>query len=142
MSRRTFAGALVPLLLVLGCGGSTLAAPDTGDVAEDRAEAEDVVDVDGDGPDDDGADPDVDAGADADADVEDDGADVPDAPDDGDADVAEASKRSVLAVTAGGGTAHGGSYGLTLSIGTPQPMGTGSSAGFHGAFGPGAVQGQ
>jgi len=142
--RRERPGWALLLLLLLaapGCGGGTTTTPDTGDVAEDRTDGADVEDVDGGNPDVDGGDADA---ADDGADVED-VPDVPDAldvPDDGDADVPEASKRSVLVVTAGGGTARGGSYGLTLSIGTPQPMGTGSSAGFHSAVGPGAVLGQ
>jgi hypothetical protein len=130
----------VVMLLCAACGGGE-GTQDTGEIGDGPSERDDVgADADADA-DDDGA-VDVGADADADADVEDDAADVPDVPEDGDADVPEASKRSVLAVTAGGGTAQGGSYGLTLSIGTPQPMGTGSSTGFHGAFGPGAVQGQ
>jgi len=133
-------GVAVVMLLCAACGGGGGSSDvvDVADVPEDRGEVDAGADAD--------ADADVedvlDVGADADADVEDDAADVPDVPDDGDADVPEATKRSVLAVTAGGGTAQGGSYGLTLSIGTPQPMGTGSSTGFHGALGPGAVQGQ
>jgi hypothetical protein len=131
----------VVMLLAAACGGGggTSDAEDTVDVPEDRSDVDVGADADADG------DADVDVGGDADADGDADaadGEDVPDVPDDGDADVAEASKRSVLAVTAGGGTARGGSYGLTLSIGTPQPMGAGTSTGFRGAFGPGAVQSQ
>lgn len=141
MIRPTSVAVVVLLCAACGGGGGTLDAPDVADVREDGGEVDGAADADGD---DDGG-VDVDGGADADADGDDDAGDVPDVPDvpdDGAADVPEASKSSVLAVTAGGGSARGGSYGLTLSIGTPQPMGTGTSSGFHGAFGPGAVQGQ
>jgi hypothetical protein len=139
--RTTTMAVIVLLGAACGGGGGTTDVGDMGDVPPDHGDVAADADADADGDDDAG----IDVGPDGDADAEDDAADsadVEDVPDDGDADVAEATKRSVLAVTAGGGSARGGSYGLTLSIGTPQPMGTGSSTGFHGAFGPGAVQGQ
>ena len=138
MIRPTSVAVVALLCAACGGGGATPDVEDVPDAREDWGEADVGADAD---TDDDGE-LEVDGGADADADGDDDAGDVADVPDDGDADVPEASKRSVLAVTAGGGTARGGSYGLTLSIGTPQPMGTGTSSGFHGAFGPGAVQGQ
>ncbi|MBN1770247.1 MAG: hypothetical protein JXB32_03205 [Deltaproteobacteria bacterium] len=134
MIRPTSVAVMLVLCAACGGGGGT---PDTGgetaDVPEDRPDG--GADADVDAEDDDGGD----VGADADADAVDAEDDAADAPDDDGADVPEASKRSVLTVTAGGGTARGGSYGLTLSIGTPQPMGTGSSTRFRGALGPGAV---
>lgn len=126
-------------LLCAGCGGGGGSTTDTGgetaDVPEDLGDVPpeggpDVVDGDVE---------DVEGGADVEADG---GADTGDVPEDGAADLPEASKRSVLTPTSGGGTARGGSYGLTLTIGTPQPMGRGSSAGYRGTLGPGAVLGQ
>ena len=139
MIRPTTVAVVVFLCAACGGGGGTQDTGETGDVPTDQGDVGADADADGD---DDGG---VDSGADGDADAEadsTDGGDGEDAADDGGADVPEASKRSVLVVTSGGGKARGGSYGLTLSIGTPQPMGAGSSAGFRGAFGPGAVQGQ
>lgn len=133
---------VIAVLACSGCGGGGGSTTDTGgetaDVSEDLGDVppDGGPDVDGDG---DGDVEDVEAGADADADAD---AEVEDVPEDGEADLPEASKRSVLVVTSGGGTARGGSYGLTLTIGTPQPMGTGSSAGYHGSVGPGSVLGQ
>jgi hypothetical protein len=127
------------VLLCVGCGGGGGSTTDTGS---------ETADVPGDVPPDGGPDvvdgdvEDVDGGTDV-ADAEtDEEADVGDAPEDAGADLPEASKRSVLAPTSGGGTARRGSYSLTLTIGTPQPMGRGASAGYRGTLGPGAVLGQ
>jgi len=117
---------LTGLLAGAGCGGGGDSAVDTG------GEAVDVSHDAGDTPQDAEAESGDVGGNDGGMDGEaDDGADLP-----------EASKRSVLTPTSGGGTARGGSYILTLTIGTPQPMGRGSNAGYRGALGPAAVLGQ
>ncbi|MBN1770596.1 MAG: hypothetical protein JXB32_04985 [Deltaproteobacteria bacterium] len=132
MERWSWAVAL--LLLGLGCGGGSSGTPDGGDVPEDRQEAEDGEDVDG------AADADVEDdadGADADADAEDggDGADV-------DADADATVRHTAIALTAGGGRASSTGYQLTLSIGTPQPMGAAESGSHRVQVGPGAVVNQ
>jgi len=122
--------------LGVGCGGGGGSTTDTGGEA---------ADVPGDAAPDGGPDAvdgevgDVEVGGEAEADGEGGAGDVPG--DEG-ADLPEASKRSALTPTSGGGTARGGSYALTLTIGTPQPMGRGSSVGYRGTLGPAAVLGQ
>jgi len=114
-------------LAAAACGGGSTNPPDTGDAPHEVGET-------GDGDDGDGGEvePDGETGADADADddADDDGGD------------AGRTKQTVMTITSGGGRAAAGSYVLQLSIGTPQPMGSGVSGSHRLGVGPGAVQNQ
>ena len=91
--------------------------------ARDRCETADGGDGDADGD----VEPDGDGG---DVEIDGDGGDVP------------TVLHSVMTMTSGGGTAAGGGVQLTISVGTPQPMGTRSGTGHEVRLGPGAVQNQ
>jgi len=127
--------------------------------ARDRCETADGGDGDADGdvePDGDGGDVEIDGdadgdvepdGADGDSDVEIDGDVEPDGDGgdveiDGDGGDVPTVLHSVMTMTSGGGTAAGGGVQLTISVGTPQPMGTRSGTGHEVRLGPGAVQNQ
>ena len=60
----------------------------------------------------------------------------------GDGGDAGRPKRTAITITSGGGTSTSTGYRMTISIGTPQPMGAASSAGYRAGVGPGAVQNQ
>jgi hypothetical protein len=112
---------LVPVVpLALGCGGSSSSTDtggdtpgDTGDAGDVTADGEDVL-LDGD-------------------DVTADG-DVPDG--------VTRPSGTAITLTAGGGTARSSNYQLTLSVGTPQPMGSAAGGTHEVRLGPGAVQNQ
>lgn len=58
----------------------------------------------------------------------------------GDGDDGGGDAGRVMTITSGGGRAAAGSYVLQLSIGTPQPMGSGVGGSHRLGVGPGAVQ--
>jgi hypothetical protein len=123
LRRKLRIGWLVPAaLLAVGCGGSGSSADAGGDTPGD---AEDAV---GDGDD-----------------VLPDGDDVlPDGDDvtDGELPDGTTARGTAVLLTAGGGTAQSMNYRLTLSVGTPQPMGSAASGSTEARLGPGAVQNQ
>lgn len=129
---------IATLALTVGtaaCGGGGTSTPDAEDDAGDAGDVGDVEEVE------DTTDVPTD-GADADAgDVE-----VGDAPDGGDAadgaDTGPETKRTAITLTAGGGRASSPNYRLTLSVGTPQPMGSAAAGTRRVEVGPGAVQNQ
>jgi len=62
--------------------------------------------------------------------------------DEGDVTDSGRTKQTVITVTAGGGTVRNDRYQLTLGVGVPQPMGSGTSGAHAGQLGPGAVLNQ
>ncbi|MBI5500289.1 MAG: hypothetical protein HY907_08605 [Deltaproteobacteria bacterium] len=123
MRRGLWCGTFALLLPLLGCASGGSGRTDAGDVPGDGEDGGDGTEADGD---------------DADADVSE-GTDGTDA--DG-ADADAVAGQTAVSLTAGGGRATSPSYQLTLSIGTPQPMGSATS-GAHGAtMGPGAAVNQ
>jgi hypothetical protein len=149
--RRTLGGALAVSLLAGACaaGGGNGPGADGREVvdAEDvggDAEADGLPDGDG-GGDGEGitAEDGAEAGGDAeagpetgdDADGETDGADA----DGEDGSDAGRTLPALISSTSGGGEISSPNYRARISIGTPQPMGAGSSASYQGRFGAGAV---
>jgi hypothetical protein len=106
--------------LAAGCGGSSSSTDAGGDGPGDAGDAGDVP-SDGE-------------------DVLTDGEDVLTDGDDVVPDGVTRPTGTAITLTAGGGTARSSNYQLTLSVGTPQPMGSAASGTHEVRLGPGAVQ--
>jgi hypothetical protein len=119
---RVWGGVLVMALLAVGCASTTAGLTDNGgdrgDVEagdEDAGEAGEVLDGE---------------------DVGDDGGEAADGLD------VSTGAHTVISLTAGGGAVSSTNYQLKISIGAPQPMGTGTSGTRDLRVGPGAVVNQ
>jgi hypothetical protein len=122
------------LIVAAGCGGGSTTTPDVTDTPGDQEDREDA---------DEGGDADVDADLDVDADEDADAGDDGGEDDAGaDADADATTKHTVTSLTAGGGHASSPGYHMTLTIGTPQPMGAAQSDTYRAQVGPGAVVNQ
>jgi hypothetical protein len=127
---------VVPAAACGGGGGGSDAPGDASDVRDvpDVAPDGDAVPDEGDAPLD---------GDDASADEGDGPVDDGDVPaDEGDGSDAGRELRTVVTVTAGGGTVRNDRYQLTLGVGVPQPMGGGDGGAHAVRLGPGAVLSQ